>query len=55
MNKDEAREQRIEIATRLMVAWMSSWFYDNRTIGEIEATAMAKICAKAALTIQREA
>lgn len=55
MIKDEAREQRIEIATRLMESWMRSWNHDVQKICEIEAKAMAKICARAALKIQQEA
>lgn len=56
---DNAREQRIEIATRLMAAWMGTWDRDIARIGEIQATAMAtdmaKVCARAAITIQQEA
>jgi len=50
----DVKAERIEIATRLMEAWLKGPAAPTVAIGEIEAGQMVEICLKAALKIQTD-
>ena len=52
MNKDEAREQRIEIATRLMEAWLKGHGTKDQSFTDEEK---ARNFLQVAIAIQTEA